>query len=225
MAGVLLLAAGFFSYLVFPGLIESRLAADLRGSYGLAEEPEVEVFSSFPPEMLLGRIDRIGIQIDQLPREGVLFRDVRLELQSVDVSWQSFFEGRLEYENRTNSLVAEVPEESINAYLRESDVGLLGNGEIDVLPQEVVYQSADVLLGLPGSVVLDLQVAGPHAIEVVPRDATVGGIQLPPFFTNSLAAGTLDIGELPLGVTLTSVEPSPEDALIVRAERSLRSGE
>lgn len=218
--GVVLLLMVLFLYLVLPGLVESRLAADLQGSYGLAREPEVDISSSFPPELLLGRIDWIGIQIDQLRREGILLRNVRLELENVDVSLESLLQGDLERDIRTGSLVAEVPETSINDYLRENDLGL-GGGEIDVLPQGVVYRSPGAFLGLPASVNLDLQVAGPHEIAVIPQGAAVAGIELPPFFTRPLAAGgrTLDIGDLPLGAGLTGVEPSPEEALIVRAER------
>lgn len=51
VVGVLLLVVGLFSYLVLPGLIESRLAANLQEGYGLENDPVVEVFSNFPPEL------------------------------------------------------------------------------------------------------------------------------------------------------------------------------
>lgn len=220
LAGTLVLVIGLFSYLVLPGLIEDRLAGNLRQGYGLDEEPSVEVSSGFPPELLLGRIDRIEVRIDRLTREGILLRDLQIDLEAVDVSVSSLFSGDLEREIRAGSLVAEVPEESINDYLRENDMGLEG-GEIDVRQREVVYRSEDVFLGLPGSVSLDLRVVGPHTMEVVPQEATVAGFPLPPFLTEPLTSGgrTLDLGELPFGAELTSVEPSPEDALAVWAEK------
>ncbi len=219
VAGILLLVVGFFSYLVLPGLIESRLAASLQERYGLEEKPEVELSSGFPPELLLGHIDRIEVQIDQLEREGILLRDVRIDLKDVDVSVPSLLQGDLEREIEAASLRAEVPEESINDYLRENELGL-EYGEIDVLPQNVAYRISEALLGLPASVGLDLRVSGPRTIEVIPQEATVGGYALPSFFTRSIASGgrTLTLSELPLGAELVSVEPSQEDALVVRAE-------
>ncbi len=218
--GVLLLVVGLFSYLLLPGLIESRLAANLQERYGLEKKPMVEVSSNFPPELLLGRIDQIEVQIDQLTREGILLRDLRIDLKDVDVSVPSLLQGDLEREIRSGSLRAEVPEGSINDYLRENDLGL-EYGEINVLPQDVVYQISEALFGLPASVSLDLRPSGPRTIEVIPQEATVGGYELPSFFTRSLASGgrTLTLSELPLGAELVSVEPSEEDALVVRAEK------
>jgi hypothetical protein len=218
--GVLLLVVGLFSYLVLPGLIESRLAANLQERYGLENDPVVEVSSNFPPELLLGRMDRVEVRIDQLMREGILLRDLRIDLQDVDVSVPSLLRGDLEREIQSGTLWAEVPEESINDYLRENDLGL-EYGEINVLPQDVVYQSSEALLGLPASVSLDLRASGPRTIEVIPQEATVGGYELPSFFTRSLASEgrTLTLSELPLGAELVSVEPSEEDALVVRAEK------
>jgi hypothetical protein len=215
-AGVLLLVVGLCSYLVLPGLIESRLETSLQGRYGLQGKPAVEVSSGFPPGLLLGRIDRIQVQIDRLKREGLLLRNVRIDLR--DVSMLSLLRGDLEGETRAASLRAEVPKDSINEYLGENNPGF--RGEIDVLPQGLVYRNSDALFGLPVNVSLNLRVAGPHTIEVIPQEATVGGVSLPPFFTRSLAAGgrTLDLGELPFGSGLVSAEPS-EDALVVRAEK------
>ena len=218
---VLLVLAGFLVYSLLPGIIESRLAASLRESYGLEEEPTVEVSSSFPPELLLGRMDRIEVRMDSFVRDGIRLRDVRVDLKGMDVPVRSLLSGGdLERETRAVSLVASVPEQEINAYLRENDL-VLREGKIDVRPRSVVYRSPDVLLGLPASVELDLRVSGPDQIEVVPREAAVGGFALPPFLTRSLASGgrTLDLGELPLGTALESVEPSVRDALVVRAER------
>ena len=159
--------------------------------------------------------------MDSFVREGIRLRDVRVDLRDVDVPVRGLLSGDdPERETRAVSLVAEVPEEEINAYLRENDLGLEG-GEIDVRPRSVVYRSPDVLLGLPASVGLDLRLSGPSEIEVVPREASVAGFPLPSFLARSLASGgrTLELGELPLGTVLQSVEPSAGDALVVRARR------
>lgn len=214
---ILLVSMVVFSYTLLPGLIESRLAANLRESYGLEEEPTIEASSNFSPELLLGRIDRIEVDIDSFTKEGIRLRNLRIDLKDVDVSVPSIFRGNLEREIQAGSLVAEVPEESINEYLRENQLGLEG-GEIDVRPGDAAYRSE--VFGFPASVGLDLRVAGPSTIEVVPREVTVGGLPLPPFLTEPLTSGgrTLTVGELPLGAGLVDVE-ARSDELVIRAEK------
>ena len=217
---VLLLLAGIFVYAVLPGVIENRISANLQGRYGLEEEPAVEVSSSsFPPELLWGRIDRVEVSIDRLTRGGLALRDVRVDLEDVDVSVRSLLGGNVEREIGYAALRAEVPEVEINTYLRENNLGLTG-GEMNVRKSGVIYRSEYALFGFPASVDLDLRVAGPRTVEVVPRDAVVGGFLLPPWVMGLLSAEsrTLELGELPLGTELESVEPE-QNVLVVRAER------
>ncbi len=216
---MLLLVVGLFSYLVLPALIERRLAANLQQEYGLDGKPEVLLSSGFPPGLLLGRVDRIEVRIDQMIQEGTLLRDIRMDLEGVDVSLLSILRGELEGEIRTTSLRAEVPEESINEYLQRHDPEW-GSGEVEIRPGEVAYRRMDAVFGFPASVSLDVQVSGPRTVEVVPERVTVAGFVLPSTLTRSLPYGrwTLNLGELPLGTELQSVEPS-EDALIVRATK------
>lgn len=216
---VLLLLAGIFVYALLPGVVESRISANLQGRYGLEEEPAVEVSSSFPPELLLGRIDLVEVRIDRMTRGGVALRDVQVDLEDVDVSVRSLLEGNVEREIGYAALRAEVPEEEINAYLRENNLGLAG-GEMNVRKSGVIYRSEDALFGFPASVDLDLRVAGPRTVEVVPSDLVVGGFLLPPWVTDlsSVESRTLELGELPLGTELQGVG-SEQNALVVRAER------
>jgi hypothetical protein len=218
-AAVLLLMVGLFSYLVLPDLIEHRLAADLRQEYGLEKKPEVQVSSGFPPGLLLGRMDRIEVHIDQMIQEGILLRDIWIDLKGLDISLLSLVRGELEGEIRTTSLRAEVPEESINEYLQRHDLEW-GSGEVEISPGEVVYRRVDALFGFPASVSLEVQVGGPRTVEVVPERVTVAGFVLPSSLARSLPYGswTLNLGELPFGSELQSVEPS-ENALIVRAAK------
>ena len=81
---VLLTVAGFFVYALLPGIIESRLAASVQERYRLEKEPTVEVSSRFPPELRLGRMDRIEVRMDRFVQEGIRLRDVRVELRDVD---------------------------------------------------------------------------------------------------------------------------------------------
>ena len=226
---VLLLLAGIFVYALLPGVVENRISASLQERYELEERPAVKVSSSFPPELLLGRIDRVEASIDRMTRGGVALRDVRVDLEDVDVSVRSLLEGDVEREIGYVALRAEVPEEEINAYLRENNLGLAG-GEMNVRKSGVIYRSEDALFGFPASVDLDLRVSvrehrqecvgGPRTIEVVPSDLVVGGFLLPPYVTRllSVESRTLELGELPLGTELKGVGPE-QNALVVRAER------
>jgi len=218
-AAVLLLVVGIFSYLMTPNLIERWLATNLQQEYGLAREPEVEVSSSFPPELLLGRVDRIQVHMDRMVQEGVLLRDVRMDLRGVDSSLPSLLRGDLEGENRTAFLRAEVPEASINEYLQRHGLEL-GSGEIEIRPDEVDYRRVDPLSGSPASASLDVRVGGPHTVEVIPKRVTVAGVALPSSLRGLLSYGSwkLNLGELPFGTKLQSVELS-QDALIVRAAK------
>jgi len=115
---ILLLLMGVFSYTLLPGLIESRLATTLQERYGLEEKPVVEVSSNFPPELLLGRIDRIEIEVGSLTKGGIRLPDVRVGVEDVDVSVLSLLRGDLGREIQVGSLVAEALEEPINEYFR-----------------------------------------------------------------------------------------------------------
>ena len=123
VAAILLVLVALFSYLMLPGLIESRLAANLEERYELEQEPEVEVFSEFPPELLLGRVDRIEVRVDRPAPGSILLPDLRVNLEDIDVPVRSLWRGDLEPEIPTGSLVVEVPEESIEEYLRENVLG------------------------------------------------------------------------------------------------------
>ena len=201
---ILSIVAGLFSYLVLPGMIESRLAESLQESYGLQTEPEVEVSSDFPPELLLGRVDRIQVRADRIRREGLDLRNVRADLKGVDASVPSFLRGSLKTKTQSGSLRAEVTAEAINQYL-ESHSDLGANGQANIDPQGLVYESSATLLP---SVRLDVRVAGPQSI-VVSR-ARAGALT------------TVDLGELPFGARLQSVKPST-GKLTVRAGNRITS--
>ena len=114
MLVVLLVVAGLFSYVALPGVIESQLAGILQERLGLQEKPEVEVFSDFPPELLLGRADRIRARTDQISQQGVAFSGVEADLESVEVSVPSLLRGDLQVEAQSCSLTAEAPPVSLD---------------------------------------------------------------------------------------------------------------
>ena len=102
---VLLVLGGLFCYLVLPGLIEDQLAGRLQAAFGATTEPDVEISSSFPPELLLGRIDRI--QVTGL--QSSAFYNAQADLRDVSVSVPSLLEGEPRIGARDCSLSIEAP--------------------------------------------------------------------------------------------------------------------
>jgi len=125
---VLLVLVGLFSYLVLPGLAEDQIARRLQESIGAPTKPEVEISSSFPPEMLLGHIDRVQVSADQMSLQGVAFYDARADLRGVSVSVPSLLEGSPRIETRSCSLGATAPAVQIDQ--NEACLGYLGLGPV-----------------------------------------------------------------------------------------------
>ena len=78
---VLLALVGLFFYLALPALAEHGISRQLHGALGTPTPPEVEVTSSFPPELLLGRIDRIKVSADRMTLQGAAFSGGRADLR------------------------------------------------------------------------------------------------------------------------------------------------
>ena len=106
---MLLVLAGLFFYLALPALVEDQISRRLQDSLGTPTRPEVDVSSSFPPEMLLGRIDRVRVSADQMSLQGVAFYDARADLRGVEVSVPSLLEGSPGIEARSCTLRASAP--------------------------------------------------------------------------------------------------------------------
>jgi hypothetical protein len=122
---VLLALAGLFSYVVLPSVIENQLAHRLQVALGAPTKPDVEVSSSFPPELLLGRIDRIQLRTDQMSVQGVTLYNARADLRGVNVSLPSLLEGNFRMESQSCTFSVEVPviyldqnEECLTNYLK-----------------------------------------------------------------------------------------------------------
>ena len=111
---VVLVLAGLFFYLVLPLVIESLLASRLQTALGTPTKPDVEVSSNFPPELLLGRIDRIQVSMDQASLQGAALYNARADLKGVSVSVPSLLEGNPTIETRSCSLSVEAPAIFIN---------------------------------------------------------------------------------------------------------------
>jgi len=106
---VVLVLGGLFCYLVLPGLIENQLADRLQVVFGASTKPDVEVSSSFPPELLLGRIDRIQVSVDEGSLQGVALYNTRMDLKGVNGSVPSLLQGTPIIETQSCSLSIEVP--------------------------------------------------------------------------------------------------------------------
>lgn len=106
---VLVVLVGLFSYLALPSLVEYGIARQLQGALGAPTRPDVEITSSFPPEVLLGRIDRVRVSADQMSLQGVAFYNARADLRGVSVSVPSLLEGNPTIESQSCLLGAEAP--------------------------------------------------------------------------------------------------------------------
>jgi len=106
---VLLAVGGIFCYLVLPGVIEDQISRKLQVALGTPTAPEVEVSSSFPPEMLLGRIDRVQVRSDQMSLQGFALYNAQADLRDVKVSVSSLLDGYPTVETQSCSLSVESP--------------------------------------------------------------------------------------------------------------------
>jgi hypothetical protein len=123
-----LVLIGLLSYVVLPSLIEDQISRRLQESLGAPTKPQVEVSTSFPPEMLLGRIDRVEVRSDQMNLQGVAFYDARADLRGVSVSLPSLLEGSPRIETRSCSLGATAPAVQIDQ--NQACLGYLGLGSL-----------------------------------------------------------------------------------------------
>jgi hypothetical protein len=118
--GVLLL------YLVLPLVLESLIAWRLQTALGTPTRPNVEVSSNFPPELLLGRIDRIQVRMEQATLQGAVLYNAEADLKGVNVSVASLLGGNPTIETQSCSLSAEAPAFLINQ--NEACLSYLGLG-------------------------------------------------------------------------------------------------
>jgi hypothetical protein len=106
---VILVLVVLLLYLVFPLVMESLIAWRLQTAFGTPTKPNVEVSSNFPPMMLLGRIDRVQVRMDQASLQGVLLYNARADLKGVSVSVPSRIGGNLAIETESCSLSVDAP--------------------------------------------------------------------------------------------------------------------
>jgi len=106
---VVLVLIGLLLYLVLPLAVESLLAWRLQTAFGTPTKPDVEISSNFPPELLLGRIDRIQVKMDQATLQGAALSNARADLRGVKVSVPSLLEGNPTIETQSCSLSVEAP--------------------------------------------------------------------------------------------------------------------
>jgi hypothetical protein len=106
---VILVLVVLFLYLVLPLVIESLIAWRLQTAFGTPTKPDVEVSSNFPPMMLLGRIDRVQVTMDQASLQGATLYNTRADLRGVSVSVPSLIDGNLAIETESCSLSVDAP--------------------------------------------------------------------------------------------------------------------
>jgi hypothetical protein len=125
---VLLILLGLFLFLVLPVLLESLLAWRLQTAFGTPTKPDVQISSNFPPELLLGRIDRIQVRMDQVSLQGFALYNARADLRGVKVSVPSLLEGIPRIESTSCSLSVEAPVVLIDQ--NEACLSYLGLGPV-----------------------------------------------------------------------------------------------
>jgi LmeA-like phospholipid-binding/zinc-ribbon domain len=123
---LLLVLVGLFLFLVLPVLLESLLAWKLQTAFGTPTKPDVQVSSNFPPELLLGRIDRIQVRMDQANLQGIAVYNAQTDLKDVKVSVPSLLEGNLTIETQSCSIRAQTP--PIFVTQNQACLGYLGLG-------------------------------------------------------------------------------------------------
>jgi hypothetical protein len=106
---VLMVLVVLFFYLVLPPVLESLIAEGVQAELHTTTEPDVEVDSTFPPMMLLGRIDRVEVTIDQ---------NSRAVVKGVRVSVPSLIAGNPAYETTSCSIFSNQNQSKCPAYLR-----------------------------------------------------------------------------------------------------------
>jgi LmeA-like phospholipid-binding len=111
---VLLVLVGLFLFLGLPVVLESLLAWRLQTAFGTPTKPDVEISSNFPPELLLGRIDRIRVKMDQANLQGAALYNAEADLKGVKVSVPSLLEGNPSIETQNCSVSAEAPAIFVN---------------------------------------------------------------------------------------------------------------
>jgi len=104
---ILLVLVVLFLYLVLPLVIESLLAQKLQTAFRTPTKPDVEVSSNFPPELLVGRLDRIQVRMEQANLQGAVLYNAEADLKGVSVSVASLVEGNPTIEIQSCSISAE----------------------------------------------------------------------------------------------------------------------
>ncbi len=125
---VLLILAALFFYLVLPLVIESLLAARLQTAFGTPTKPDVEVSSNFPPELLLGRIDRVQVRMNRASLKGVPLYNARADLKGVNVPVSNLIAGNPIIETQSCSVSVDTPPVLINQ--NQACLSYLGLGAV-----------------------------------------------------------------------------------------------
>ena len=123
---ILLVLVGLFLFLVLPVVLESLIAGRLQTAFGAPTKPDVQISSNFPPELLLGRIDRVQVKMDQATVQGATLYNARADLKGVTVSVPSLLEGNPTIETQSCSLSVQSPAIFINQ--NQACLGYLGLG-------------------------------------------------------------------------------------------------
>jgi hypothetical protein len=121
---ILVILVVAFSYLILPALVEGQIANRLQTAFGTPTKPKVEVSSSFPPLMLLGRIDEVKVTMDQANLQGAILYNTTADLHGVEISLPQLVQGNLNVTTTSCSLNVQSPPISITE--NQACLGYLG---------------------------------------------------------------------------------------------------
>lgn len=121
---VLVILVVAFSYLILPALVEGQIANRLQTAFGTPTKPKVVVSSSFPPLMLLGRIDEVKVTMDQANLQGAILYNTTADLHGVVISLPQLVQGNLNVTTTSCSLNVQSPPISITE--NQACLGYLG---------------------------------------------------------------------------------------------------
>ncbi|MGI8650351.1 MAG: LmeA family phospholipid-binding protein [Rubrobacter sp.] len=203
---VVVLVAVIGSYTFLPGMVSERIATGVREDFGLDRDPEVEVRSDPPPNILRGKFSEGDIAIGAGEFWGFNVEGVNVALDPFDVDVPASLSQRtLIYEEPSSgTLEAVVSSEEVGRVAREES----GIDDVRLESGRLVVEQDPQLFGsltLPIEVRGRLGLRGNDVLVYTPEQVDVVGVSLPQETTESILSGvelTFPIEDVANGVTL-----------------------
>jgi DUF2993 family protein len=211
---ILLVAADRISVYVAQRKVASRVAS----AYRLSATPAVTI-RGFPflTQVLAGRYAQVDVALDSVTADGVQVRDLRARFTGVHAPLVSVLgngAGTVTADEATATAL--IPFASVQRRLPQGITLAADGGELR-LSGRLGYQGLQV----PVSAAVSLRVT-PAAIEVSPRDITIGGtLPVPAGPLGSRLAIAVPVRDLPMHLKVTSVRVTREGFQVYASARGV----